>query len=139
MATTKPVPQALTGHWIDSKFYSLATGVLVPAGTFVCNNAGEAQPATDTLMQGGAKFLGVSAATYDNSAGGSPLTIQMGFIRGAAVYATGKSGDLPVAADVGGPVYLSDNQTVKHTNAGSDYAVTLLEILPGAQGFKVLI
>ncbi len=127
MATTKPIAQDLDTARQDVIFESLAASITIPGGTLAVNDGGVAKVATDALIQGGAKLLGVAAATYENPTA-STLTIRMLFYRSTAVTLAGKTGDLPTAADVGGTVFISDNNTVKKTDAGSDQAVTLVRI-----------
>lgn len=127
MATTKSIPQDLDTARQDVIFNALAANTTIPMGALAVNDAGVAKNATDTLIQGGAKLLGMAAATYENPTG-STLTKRMLFFRSTAGTFGGKAGDLPVAADVGGSVFISDNATVKKTDAGSDLAVTLVKI-----------
>lgn len=127
MATTKSIPQDLDTARQDVIFNALAANTTIPMGALAVNDAGVAKNATDTLIQGGAKLLGMAAATYENPTG-STLTKRMLFFRSTAGTFAGKAGDLPVAADVGGSVFISDNATVKKTDAGSDLAVTLVKI-----------
>jgi len=127
MSTTKPIAQDLDTARQDVIFEALGANVTIPMGTLAVNDGGVAKVATDTLIQGGAKLLGVSSATYINETG-STLAVRMLFYRSTAVTLAGKTGDLPTAADVGGTVYISDNNTVKKTDAGSDQAVTLVRI-----------
>lgn len=128
MSTTKSIAQDLDTARQDVIFESLAANVTIPMGTLAVNDGGVAKVATDTLIQGGAKLLGVAAATYENPTG-STLAKRMLFFRATAVTLLGKSGDLPVVADIGGNVFVSDNNTVKHTDAGSDQPVVLVKIV----------
>lgn len=56
------------------------------------------------------KLLGWAAKTYDNSAGGSDLAVEMEFKTGVA-QAAPASGDAPTRAMVGGQVTLTDDVT----------------------------
>lgn len=128
MATTKPIAQDLDTARQDVIFESLAANVTIPQGTLAVNDGGVAKVATDTLIQGGAKLLGVAAGTYINDTG-STLSLRMLFFRATAVTLLGKSADAPTASHIGGSVFISDNNTCKVTDAGSDQAVTLVKIV----------
>ena len=128
MATTKPIAQDLDTARQDVIFESLAASITIPMGTLAVNDGGVAKVCTDTLIRAGAKLLGVAAATYENPTA-STLTKRMLFYRNTAVTLLGKSADAPTAANVGGSVYISDNNTVKVTDAGSDQPVVLVKIV----------
>ena len=126
MATTKPIALDLDTARQDVIFESLAASVTIPMGTLAVNDAGAAKPATDTLIRGGAKLLGVAAATYENLTA-STLTTRMLFYRSTAVTLAGKTGDLPRRRPTSAGPSSSATTTVK-TDAGSDQAVTLVRI-----------
>jgi hypothetical protein len=138
-ATTRPMAQRFPAIWTEQKAYTLLANAVIPMGTAACNDAGVVKPATEALLQGGAFFLGMACDSYIETTG-SNITLPMSFIRGCNVYFdTGKGGDAPVAANLGGPVYVSDNHTIKVTHAGGDQGGTLTDIVPGGGGFYVLI
>ena len=127
MATTKQIAQDLDTARQDVIFNSLASNTTIPMGTLAVNDSGVAKPATDTLIQGGAPLLGVASATYENPTGAA-LSKRMLFFRATAVTLSGKAGDLPTVNDIGKNVFISDNNTVKKTDAGSDQPVALVKI-----------
>lgn len=128
-AATAPVcPQPMDDVQQDVKCNLIATGVKIWSGTVAClDGTNGAKPLTDTLMQAGATFLGRTMETYDNSAGGAPLALQMLFGRqtGATFYAA-KSTDIPGVVDIGLKIALQDDQTVKKTITGTDATCELI-------------
>lgn len=128
-AATKPISQPMDDVQQDVKANKLAIAAKIYAGTLAClDGANGAKPLTDTLMQAGATFLGLSRETYDNAAGAAALTLKMLFGRatGATFYAA-KSGDVPGVADIGLNISMQDDQTVKKTITGTDVVVTLVD------------
>jgi hypothetical protein len=98
------------------------------------NDAGVAKVMTAAGLAGGAKLLGFPTSTYTNStASNVTLTQPMMFRRGCPMEVSAKSGDEPTIANVGGNVYLKDNFTVGATDAGTDLAVVLLEVLSASK------
>lgn len=139
MAATKPIPLYLTDVKSDVKLTSLAASTTIPMGCLAVNDAGAAKNFTDTLFAAGAGLLGAAADTYINSAG-SAATVQMMFFRGGPiVMPKAKVGDVPTASLVGKAISIADNETVKATIGVGDISVTLLEILPGSAGYRVLL
>lgn len=108
-------------------------GSVQKAGTIIYKNslamhvAGVWQPADSAVAS--SVVGGFAEETYDASAQGSDYTwpTPMVFKR-EAVPMSGKSGDLPTAADLGKLIPVEDDDTVKHTAAGNDVTVRLLEI-----------
>jgi hypothetical protein len=107
---------------------------LQKGGTTIYKNAvavklnGKAQPAVANTA--GQTLLGFSELTY--VAGTSDTTWsqpQMVFQQRVGALAN-DANDPVVAADVGSDVYLSDDNTVHHTNAGNDVAVRCKWIEP---------
>lgn len=137
-AATKPVPWSMDDVAQDVKCNKLATGVKIYSGTLAClDGANGAKPLTDTLMQAGATFLGVTRTTYDNSAGAAPLTLQMLFHRHTGhTFFAAKGGDVPGVADIGAKIAIQDDQTVKKTITGTD-AVCELDDTDGSTYWRV--
>lgn len=127
MASTTPIAQPQQMGAQDVICNSLAASTTIPMGCLAVNDSGVAKNFTDTLYQGGAKLLGVAMATMENPVA-STATKRMLFQRACMVKLAGKAGDLPTAASIGGTVYLSDNNTCKATDAGSDCPVVLVKI-----------
>lgn len=123
-ATTKPLIQAFDATAVDVKHGTIDAAAIIPFGTLACNDAGSAKALTDTLMQAGATFLGVSTADYNGANGTSQAML---FLRKTAItLPAGKAGDLPAGANVGGKISAQDNQTAKATIAGTDVSLTYL-------------
>ena len=127
MATTTPIAQPQQAFAQDVIHTSLAASTTVPMGALACNDSGVIKNFTDTLFQGGATLLGVAMATHENTVASAKAGRYL-FQRACVVKLSGKAGDLPTVALIGGTVYLADNATCKATNAGSDCAVTLVKI-----------
>lgn len=128
MATTTPISQPYQMGATDVIFTSLAASTTIPKGALVCNDAGVAKNATSALIAAGAKFLGFASETYKNETA-STLTVRMLLLRGCAYEAGGKAGDLPTAANIGGNVFIHDNNSIKATDAGGDTACVLTKIV----------
>lgn len=98
--------------------------------------SGKAQPAVANTA--GQTLLGWAEFTY--VAGGSDTawtSPPMIFKQGVGEM-DNDSGDPVVVADIGSDVYLSDDNTVHHTNAGNDVAVRCKYITPaGKVGVEV--
>jgi hypothetical protein len=127
-AATKAISQPIDDVAQDVKCNLIALGVKIYAGTLAClDGTNGAKPLTDTLMQAGATFLGVSRETYDNSAGAAAVAMQMLFQRatGYTFYAA-KGADVPSVADIGKQVSAQDDQTIKETIAGTDLSCALV-------------
>lgn len=130
MSTTNPYNQPRYEAAKQVKHTVLAASTKIPMGTFAMNDGGQVKPFTSAGYIAGAKFLGWANLTYQNTAG-SPLTRDpMMFLTDTPAVASGKSGDMPVLADVGGYIALDDNNTVKKTIITGDKQVLLLELLP---------
>lgn len=112
----------------------IAASVTLYAGTLCMNDAGVAKVYTAAGIAGGAKLLGFPTSTHTNAvASDVTLTSPMMFRRGCPMVVNAKSGDEPAIANVGGNVYLKDNFTVGATDAGTDLAVVLLEVLSASK------
>ena len=86
---------------------------LIPAGVIVSKDtSGRAVNGTATVAD---VVLGVSREIADNSAG-ADNAIKVTVQKGVFCFANSSAGDLIVAADVGLPCYVVDNQTVAKTN-----------------------
>ena len=102
------------------------------------NDAGQAKPAATGVA--GSTLLGLVYQTVDNAAGAmplSPLRTPM-YLRGVSIEVEGLAADLPKVGDIGNPVAIQDNNTVKKTIAANDLTVTLLALLPNTR-FRVFI
>lgn len=112
----------------------IAASVTLYAGTLCMNDAGVAKVYTAAGIAGGAKLLGFPTSTHTNSVASNVTLAQpMMFRRGCPMEVSAKSGDEPTIANVGGNVYLKDNFTVGATDAGTDLAVVLLEVLSASK------
>lgn len=128
-AATAAVPWAMDDVAQDVKCNKIATGVKIFPGTCAClDGANGAKPLTDTLMQAGATFLGMSRELFDNSAGAAPATLKMLFFRqtGHTFYAA-KGSDIPAVTDIGLKIAIQDDQTVKKTITGTDATCELVD------------
>lgn len=116
----------------------LAAGAKLWAGTLAMNDAGQAKPVAGGVA--GTSLLGLVYKTCDNTASASPLTPATAplYLRGVGIEVEGLGADLPKATEIGKPVALHDNNTIKKTVAANDLTVTLLAILPGNR-FRVYI
>lgn len=128
MATTTPISQPYQMGAVDVIFMTLAANTTIPKGALAVNDAGVAKNATSALAVAGAKLLGFASETYTNATGSS-ITVRMLFLRGCAYDAGGKAGDLPTAANIGGNVFVHDNNSVKATDAGGDIPAILTKIV----------
>ncbi len=103
--------------------YPVAAGVKIYAGAMVCLNAsGYAVPAADIV---GLKFVGVSRQYVDNTGGANGAQTVLVWKEGVFDFeASGMT-----AADVGKPVFVSDDQTValSTTNAVGCGIITEVE------------
>jgi len=112
----------------------IAASVTLYAGTLCMNDAGVAKVYTAAGIAGGAKLLGYPTSTHTNAvASDVTLSQPMMFRRGCPMVVGVKSGDEPTIANVGGNVFLKDNFTVGATDAGTDLAVVLLEVLSASK------
>lgn len=112
----------------------IAASVTLYAGTLCMNDAGVAKVFTAAGVAGGAKLLGYPTSTHTNAvASDVTLPAPMMFRRNCPMVVGVKSGDEPTISNVGGNVYLKDNFTVGATDAGTDVAVVLLEVLSASK------
>jgi hypothetical protein len=126
--------QPLYERALQVKHTVIGASVTLYAGTLCMNDAGVAKVYTAAGIAGGAKLLGFPTSTHTNSVGSNvTLTQPMMFRRGCPMEVSAKSGDEPTIANVGGNVYLKDNFTVGATDAGTDLAVVLLEVLSASK------
>ena len=130
MALSIPYNQPRFDSCRTSKLGTIAASVLLPLGTLVMNDAGQAKPFTTAGYLAGARLLGYANQTYDNSASGSIAVLDMMFLRDCPMILSGLGGDLPTTTHVGGPVALHDNFTCKKTIAAGEATGILLEVLP---------
>lgn len=134
MASTTERQTTFNGLPISTAItYLLKANSTVLAGTLGMQVAGKTQKAA--TGQTGAVLLGVAQSTYANTTGSDVTrTAPMVFKRGYC-YLKNSGNDPVVAADLGGPVLVEDEDTVKTGTAGAgDMVVTALEI----QGTQVL-
>jgi hypothetical protein len=128
--------QPLYERALQVKHTVIGASVTLYAGTLCMNDAGVAKVMTAAGLAGGAKLLGFPTSTYTNSTASNvtlpPAEIMM-FRRDCPMEVSAKSGDEPTIANVGGNVYLKDNFTVGATDAGTDLAVVLLEVLSASK------
>ncbi len=117
---------------------TVAAGVTLWAGTLAMNEGGQAKPAAAGVV--GSTLLGLVYKTVENAAGATPLSPISPplYLRGLSIEVEGLAADLPKVADLGKPVALVDNLTVKKTVAANDLTVTLLAVLPGNR-FRIFI
>lgn len=126
--------QPLYERALQVKHNVIAASVTLYAGTLCMNDAGVAKVYTAAGIAGGAKLLGFPTSTHTNStASNVTLSQPMMFRRGCPMEISAKSGDEPTITNVGGNVYLKDNFTVGATDAGTDLAVVLLEVLSASK------
>lgn len=126
--------QPLYERALQVKHTVIAASTTLYAGTLCMNDAGVAKVYTAAGIAGGAKLLGFPTSPHTNSTGSNvTLTQPMMFRRGCPMEISAKSGDEPTIANVGGNVYLKDNFTVGATDAGTDLAVVLLEVLSASK------
>lgn len=113
----------------------IGASVTLYAGTLAMNDAGVAKVYTAAGIAGGAKLLGYPTSTHTNAVASdvTNTAVPMMFRRGCPMVVNAKSGDEPTIANVGGNVYLKDNFTVGATDAGTDLAVVLLEVLSASK------
>lgn len=107
--------------------YTQKANTVIYKGTMAMHVAGVFQPADGGVS--GSVYAGIAEKTYDASASNVDLTWPepMVFHRIAGAF-SGKSGDLPTAADLGSLIAVEDDETVKHTTASDDVEVRLLAI-----------
>lgn len=130
MALSQSYNQPLHEAAVQLKHNVIGASVTLYAGTLCMNDSGVAKVMTAAGLAGGAKLLGYPTSTHTNSvASNVTLTTPMMFRRDCPMVIAAKSGDEPTIANVGGSVYLKDNFSVGATDAGTDQAVTLLEVL----------
>lgn len=128
MATTFDQDPGRFATGYDVTAVQLAASTTVPAGTLALNSAGSVVVFTSALYVAGAKLLGLAHCRYENLTASVVTGKKMTFRRGCTADLAGKAGDLPLAADIGGTVYVSDNNTVQKTLIASGLAVTLVAI-----------
>lgn len=134
--TTAQDPGNFTAGY-DCIHDKIAASVDIPAGTLAVNDAGSAKVFTSALYVAGAKLLGAANARYTETTGAAVSGVKLVFRRGTPFECDGKAGDLPVQADVGGLVYVSDNFTVQKTAIVNGLAVVLLKI--SGSVFRILL
>lgn len=137
-ALSQSYNQPLYEAAVQLKLATIAASTTLYAGTLAMNDAGVAKVFTAAGYAGGAKLLGFPTSTHTNSTVSDVTNsaAPMMFRRNCPMVVGVKSGDEPTASNVGGNVYLKDNFTVGATDAGTDLAVVLLEVLSAS---KVLI
>ena len=130
MALSQSYNQPMLETGFQLKHNVIAASTTLYAGTLCMNDSGVAKVMTAAGLAGGATLLGYPTSTIINDNGSSLTLAQPAmFRRACAMVIAAKSGDEPTIANVGGSVYLKDNFSVGATNAGTDTAVTLLEVL----------
>lgn len=130
MALSQSYNQPLHEAAVQLKHNVIAASTTLYAGTLCMNDSGVAKVMTAAGLAGGAKLLGYPTSTQTNSTGSSAtLSTPMMFRRDCPMVIAAKAGDEPTIANVGGNVFLKDNFSVGATDAGTDTAVLLLEVL----------
>ena len=130
MALSSNYNQPLHESAVQLKHNVIAASTTLYAGTLCMNDSGVAKVMTAAGLAGGAKLLGYPTSTIINdTASNVTLTQPVMFRRDCPMVIKAKSGDEPTIANVGGNVYLKDNFSVGATDAGTDTAVLLLEVL----------
>lgn len=130
MALSQSYNQPLHESAVQLKHNVIAASTTLYAGTLCMNDSGVAKVMTAAGLAGGAKLLGYPTSTIINdTASNVTLTQPAMFRRGCPMVIKAKSGDEPTIANVGGNVFLKDNFSVGATDAGTDTAVLLLEVL----------
>lgn len=130
MALSQSYNQPLHESAVQLKHNVIAASTTLYAGTLCMNDSGVAKVMTAAGLAGGAKLLGYPTSTIINdTASNVTLTQPVMFRRDCPMVIKAKSGDEPTIANVGGNVYLKDNFSVGATDAGTDTAVLLLEVL----------
>lgn len=113
----------------------VAAGVVIPAGTIVCANAGGyAVPGAATA---GLVYLGRADQRIDNSNGvngASSIIVR----RGKAFYWDNDAGDAVTQASVGRECFIADNQTVSKGNGGGSRPRAGLVLLVETGGVFVI-
>lgn len=132
MALTTPFAQPLFEQGVQVKHPGvLLASANVPAGTLAVNSSGKVRPYTAALAVAGAAFLGMSVSSLVETTGSDytpPTSMPFVFRRGCRMVVSGKAGDLPTAANIGGAVALYDNFTCQATLTASYTQATLLEV-----------
>lgn len=115
---------------VTVKAKTIAASTTIYGGTLAMNDAGKVKVFTSAGYVAGATLLGFPVSTIANSTA-SDVTYSsnvLHFRRRCPMAVNGKAADLPTTSEVGGSVYVKDNFTVGKTDAGSELAVTLLEV-----------
>lgn len=124
---TRPLPQA--SYTVENDVFLKTIGATaIPSGTLCMNDgAGAAIPFLDSTYETPTGCLaGVAQGDYAAAA-----TDARGFLfkQGCRFLApAAKTGDVPTVANLGGPISMQDNQTVKATIAAGGLVVQLLDI-----------
>lgn len=117
---------------LNDGYYVLEASTLkasqtVPYGTIAAQVSGKIQPAATGVS--GAVLLGMSLQNLAETTGSdATITPAAAFARGCVIEMSGKSGDLPTAAELGKAVYIDTASSVKKTAATDDLEVTLVGI-----------
>ena len=114
----------------------MKANVKIFKGAMVAIDAsGNAQPA-GLLAGGSVRVIGIAAATFDNStgiAGALKAEVQVGVFK-----CLNNGGELVVAASVGAPCYVLDDQTVSLTAAGATRPIAgLVQAVESDGGVRV--
>lgn len=118
--TANQLIDALRAHPIASKYLTARVRISATGASAVV--------ATAITNINYINVLGVSSATYDNAAGGSPLTVPMTFTFGY-YEVIGKTGDAPTRADIGSEVILTNDLfEVGATLDSSSLRATLIDV-----------
>ncbi len=98
--------------------YPVEAGAVIPAGTIVCLNAGNATPGAATA---GLVAVGISDAWADNT-DGVDGALSVDAMLGTFLLANSAT-DALTAADIGADCYVFDNDTVARTDGGGSRPV----------------
>ena len=121
------INQPLNNSYYVAKASVLLASATVPYGNIAMQVSGKIRPALTGVS--GSKLLGMSLQSLAETTGSDvTLTQPAVFARGLTVYLDAKSGDEPVAANLGGPVALDTGAQVKATVASDDLTLTMVDL-----------
>ena len=129
MALAQSYAQPLFEHAVEVRSAVVLASTTLWGGTLACLNSGVATPYTGALVAAGANFLGFPISTIIETTG-STFTAPTPIVyrRGCKFHCVAKSGDAPVAANIGSLVAMYDNFTAQITLTSGYTQAILLEV-----------
>ena len=119
--------QPLSDGYYVAKASVLKASETIPYGNIAMIVGGKIRAALTAVAN--STLLGMSMQNLAETTGADVTLPQPAvFARGQVVYLNGKAGDLPTAADLGGPVYLDTSASVKATPAANDLSLILVDV-----------